>query len=236
MCGQRRAGDGVAAYYICSDRLSFTVPWLFLLAYVCSGLAGLVYEVSWTRLLTLYIGHTTAAAAAVVAAFLGGLAVGAAWGGRIASRLSRASALRAYVGLELGVAVAALLLPWELRLLTPVLSWAYGDGGAGLLFPLMRLVSCLLMVFAPAAALGATFPMAIRWFASEGPAPARMSGMLYALNTAGAAVGAMLAGFILIPAVGVSGTTYIGVAASLIAALCRLRFVRRSNGQLPGRT
>ena len=95
------------------------MPWLFLLAYTCSGLAGLVYEVSWTRLLTLYIGHTTAAAAAVVAAFLGGLAVGAAWGGRIASRLSRASALRAYVGLELGVAVAALLLPWELRLLTP---------------------------------------------------------------------------------------------------------------------
>jgi hypothetical protein len=39
------------------------VRWLFLLAYTCSGLAGLIYEVSWTRLLTLYIGHTTAAAA-----------------------------------------------------------------------------------------------------------------------------------------------------------------------------
>ena len=80
--GSRHAGDGVAAYYMCSDTLSTTVPWLFLLAYICSGLAGLVYEVSWTRLLTLYIGHTTAAAAAVVAAFLGGLAVGAASGGR----------------------------------------------------------------------------------------------------------------------------------------------------------
>ena len=42
------------------------MPWLFLLAYTCSGLAGLIYEVSWTRLLTLYIGHTTAAASAVV--------------------------------------------------------------------------------------------------------------------------------------------------------------------------
>jgi len=91
------------------DTLLGVVPWLFLIAYTCSGIAGLVYEVSWTRLLTLYIGHTTAAAAAVVAAFLGGLAAGAAWGGDMASRLSRASALRAYVGLELGVAVAALL-------------------------------------------------------------------------------------------------------------------------------
>ena len=42
--------------------------WLFLVAYTCSGLAGLIYEVTWTRLLTLYIGHTTAAASTVVAA------------------------------------------------------------------------------------------------------------------------------------------------------------------------
>lgn len=198
---------------------SRVVPWLFLVAYTCSGIAGLVYEVSWTRLLTLHIGHTTAAAAAVVAAFLGGLAAGAAWGGDIASRLSRGAALRAYVGLELGVAAAALALPWELRALTPLLSWAYGEGGPGLLFPTVRLVSCLVMVFIPAAALGATFPMAIRWFASESGRPARLSGLLYALNTAGAAVGAMLAGFVLVPAIGISGATWVGVAGSLVAAL-----------------
>ena len=98
-----------------SDTLSNRVRWLFLLAYTCSGLAGLVYQVSWTRLLTLYIGHTTAAASAVVAAFLGGLAVGAAVGGAVASRLSRQRSLYAYVVLELFVAVVALVLPLELR-------------------------------------------------------------------------------------------------------------------------
>ena len=67
---------------------------LFLAAYTCSGLAGLVYEVSWTRLLTLYIGHTTAAASAVVAAFLGGLAAGAAVGGVVASRIGPRQALQ----------------------------------------------------------------------------------------------------------------------------------------------
>ncbi|MGE3888045.1 MAG: fused MFS/spermidine synthase [Vicinamibacterales bacterium] len=195
------------------------MPWLFLVAYTCSGIAGLVYEVSWTRLLTLHIGHTTAAAAAVVAAFLGGLAVGAAWGGDIASTLSPSAALRAYVRLELGVAAAALALPWELRALTPFLSWAYGEGGPGLLFPTVRLASCLVMVFIPAAALGATFPMAIRWFASESGRPARQSGVLYALNTAGAAVGAMLAGFVLVPAIGISGATWVGITGSVVAAL-----------------
>ena len=128
----------------CAARIHFRrVRWLFLLAYTSSGLAGLVYQVSWTRLLTLYIGHTTAAASAVVAAFLGGLAVGAGVGGGIASRRSRQQSLHAYVILELFVAVVALVLPLELRAVTPLLQWAYGDGTPGLLFPAIRLLSCL---------------------------------------------------------------------------------------------
>jgi spermidine synthase len=196
------------------------VSWLFLLAYTCSGLAGLIYEVSWTRLLTLYIGHTTGAAAAVVAAFLGGLAVGAAGGGRVASRLSPRRSLLVYIALELGVAVAALILPAELLALTPLLKWAYRDGAPGLLFPAVRLLTCLVLVFLPATALGATFPMAIRWFVHEQRLAARATGALYLVNTVGAAVGAILAGFVLIPAIGIFGTTLVGVAASTTAALC----------------
>lgn len=194
------------------------MPLLFLLAYTCSGMAGLVYEVSWTRLLTLTIGHSTAAAATVVAAFLGGLALGAAWGGIVATRWPRTRAVRAYVVLEVVVAVSALALPSGLQALTPVLSWAYGSDGSGPLFPAVRLTTCLGLVLLPAAALGATFPMAIRWFASDSGQAARRSGTLYALNTAGAAVGALLAGFVLIPSVGLSGATFIGAAGSLVAA------------------
>lgn len=194
------------------------MPWLFLLAYTCSGLAGLVYEVTWTRLLTLYIGHSTEAAAAVVAAFLGGLALGAAWGGNLAAGWTRQRAIKAYVALEVGVAAAALALPFEVRQLTPLLSSAYGSDGSGAWFAVVRLAVCLFVVLVPAAALGATFPMAIRWFASESGAAARRSGALYALNTAGAAIGAMLAGFLLIPTIGLSGTTAVGVTGSLLAA------------------
>jgi spermidine synthase len=196
------------------------VAWLFLAAYTCSGLAGLIYEVCWTRLLTLYIGHTTAAASAVVAAFLGGLAVGAAAAGPIASRLSPRQALQAYIGLELGVVVAAWLLPYELSALTPVLRWAYGDGDPSLLFPVIRVTACLIMVAVPAVALGATFPMAIRWLANGSSQPARQGSALYFLNTAGAAAGALLAGFVLIPRIGIAWTTSVGMAASLLAAAC----------------
>ena len=203
------------------------MPWLFLFAYTCSGLAGLIYEVSWTRLLTLYVGHTTAAASAVVGAFLGGLATGAAVGGRLATPLTRRQSLMAYAALEFAVAAAALLIPLEIRALTPLLQWAYDDGQSSALFPLVRLASCLLMVFVPAAALGSTFPVATRWFAAESADPARASGWLYALNTAGAAVGALLAGFVLIPASGLTATVGVGVGASTLAAVVVLSMIRR---------
>ena len=194
------------------------MTWLFLLAYWCSGFAGLIYEIAWTRLLTLYVGHTTAAASAVVAAFLGGLAVGAAAGGRISTNLSRRQSLLGYVGLELIVVAAAIALPYEVRLLMPVLQSVYANGDSRFLFPAIRLVSCLLMVFAPAAALGATFPLAIRWFARDADA-ARQTGVLYAVNTTGAAGGALLAGFVLTPSLGLAATTRVGIAASAAAAL-----------------
>jgi spermidine synthase len=208
------------------------VSWLFLVAYTCSGFAGLIYEVSWTRLLTLHIGHTTAAASAVVAAFLGGLAVGASAGGPLASRLSPRQSLQAYIALEIAVVFAAALLPFELSALTPLLRWAYADGEPGLLFPIIRIVACLLMVFVPALALGATFPLSIRWFSEGSQKPARQGSVLYFLNTVGAAAGALLAGFVFIPRFGISQTTYIGMAASTLAAICVFGVLRTPDAPL----
>ena len=71
-----------------------TLP--FLLLFAVSGAAALIYEVIWTRLLTLYLGHGLAAASAVLAAFMGGLAAGAGAAGRVAGKLDRTRALRTY--------------------------------------------------------------------------------------------------------------------------------------------
>jgi len=205
----------------------------FLLAYTCSGFAGLVYEVTWTRQLTLYMGHTTAAASTVVAAFMGGLAGGAALGGRIASRLAPRQCLYLYVVLETLVVVVALALPLELRLITPLLAWAYQDGAPGALFPAVRLLSCLLLMVLPAFALGATFPIAARWFVHDPARAGRRAGVLYAMNTAGAAIGALATGFVLIPTIGISGATRAGVAASIVAAAVVLLIARRPEKRRP---
>lgn len=206
--------------------------WLFLLAYTSSGLAGLIYEVTWTRMLTLFIGHTTAAASTVVAAFLGGLSVGAAVGGRVASTLTPQKCLRVYVALEIGVVICAILLPFELAWFQPLLRSAYQDGG-GPLFPWIRIASCLVMVMVPALALGATYPMAIRWFARQSREPATQSSALYFLNTVGATIGALLAGFVLIPSIGMNGSIAVAIAASSLAAIGVLAVSRGEAGQRP---
>jgi len=205
---------------------------LFLAAYMCSGLAGLIYEVSWTRLLTLHMGHSLAAASTVVAAFMGGLAAGSILAGRVAPRLTPTESLYTYIALEVAVGVIAIAVPYELTGLTPLLVWSYRNGSPGFLFATIRLASCLTLMFIPALALGATFPIAVRWFARPGEA-GRGSGLLYAANSAGAAAGALGAGFALIPAIGVRGTTFAGVAAGALAVFATWVVVRRAPGGLP---
>ena len=191
-------------------------PFLFLFA--VSGAAALIYEVVWTRLLTLQMGHGIAAASTVLAAFMGGLAVGAAVAGRRGGRLSPERALTIYAGLELAIGVLALLVPFALTAIRPLLVGAYADGEGGATFALLRLGTSVLLLAVPAAAMGATFPIASRWMVRGAASAAQDAGGLYAANALGAAAGAVLAGFVLIPALGLSGSTWVGVALNITAA------------------
>src|SRR2546421_10593973 len=124
---------------------------LFVGLYAASGAAALVYEVAWTRLLTLQLGHTVAAASTVLAAFMGGLAIGAWLAGSFDSLARSApehqlaqdrrfalTPLRVYAALEIVVALTALVLPLALSATVPVLAWAYADGAAPARFALVR--------------------------------------------------------------------------------------------------
>src|SRR5687768_12013822 len=190
----------------------------FLFVFAASGAAALIYEVVWTRLLTLYLGHGLAAASAVLAAFMGGLAAGAGAAGRTAGRFTQAKALRVYAGLEIAIAILAVLMPFALIAVRPLLAAAYADGAGGATFALLRLVISVLLLCVPAACMGATFPIASRWMVRGASTAAQDAGALYAANTLGAAAGAVLSGFSLIPALGLSGTTYVGMALNVIAA------------------
>jgi spermidine synthase len=196
--------------------------WLFLAAYTCSGLAGLIYEISWTRLLTLHMGHTTAAASTVLTAFMAGLGGGAVVGGRFAHRLTPRQALLVFVALEMFVAGASLIVPLALSALAPLLRLSYNSDQSAVLFPMIRLVACVAVLLPPTLALGATFPVAVRWFVHGSERPHTAAGALYAANTTGAAIGALAAGFALIPLLGLTRTTLVAMSAngvSIVAVL-----------------
>lgn len=201
---------------------------LFLVLYFLSGLAGLLYQVTWSRLLALHMGHNLAALSTVLAAFMGGLATGSALAGRWTPRLTDVAALRLYGWLELAAAALALLVAPALHALGPLLTRAYSDGDGGVWFGFVRAATSLLLVFIPAAAMGGTFPAAVRWFAGAAADAAPRAGRLYAVNTLGAAAGAAAAGFALIPALGLTRTTAAGVALNVAVAAGAFRLAGRA--------
>jgi spermidine synthase len=210
-------------------------PFLFLFA--ISGAAALIYEVVWTRLLILHMGHGIAAASAVLAAFMGGLAAGAGAAGRYSTRLDGRRALTTYAVLELAIALLALLIPLLLMAVRPLLAATYANGDGGALFAFVRLSSSVLLLSVPAACMGATFPIASRWMVRSASNAARDAGGLYASNTLGAAAGAVLAGFVLIPALGLRGSTVVGVMLNVAAAggaLWIARGARLAGNREPG--
>ena len=190
---------------------------MLLLAYALSGCAALVYEVTWTRLLSQQIGQSVWAISTVLAAFMGGLALGTLSGGALASRLDAVRALRAYAALEAVIAASALLIPYAVGALTPLLAFAYTDAGGGPGFVAARLGAALVLVGIPAVAMGATFPAAVRAAGYSTEHPESNATTLYVVNTVGACTGAAAAGFLLIPRFGLYRTSCVAAALNLLA-------------------
>jgi spermidine synthase len=192
-----------------------------LLAYILSGCAALTYEVVWTRLLTQQIGQSVWAISTVLAAFMGGLGAGALAGGAAILRRSQRDALRIYAVLEIVIAGAALIMPLGLQAITPLLAFAYDDGGS--VFAMARVLATFVLLAVPTAAMGATFPVASRVILDTPDRPGATTGALYAANTAGAAIGAALAGFLLVPRFGLQLTSLCAVALNVAAAAIAVR-------------
>src|SRR5258705_10302284 len=184
--------------------------------FALSGLLALVYEVLWMRSLRLVFGSSTQSAAAVLAAYFSGMALGAWIGARLAGR---GDALRRYGWAEVAVAVAALAVWVWLALFAHFYPALYAVcEGPGAVLTLARLGLAALALAPPAAAMGATLPLVTQALVTRPEHVAERVGRLYAANTAGATIGALLAGFVLPPALGTRAGLRLAVAGSLAVA------------------
>ena len=202
-------------------RLSVALPATLLFL---SGAAGLVYQVLWIKQLSLVVGVEVHAVATGISAFFAGLALGGLAFGRWADRLRRPVLL--YVCLELAVAVLG--IGATLGLAHAAGPFARLEGSTGLLAWALPFT----LVGLPALLMGGTLPVLVRSLAPASGQLAEAGGRLYAANTAGAIAGTLLAAFVLLPQLGVTGSACAAAMLNLLAALGAW-LARRRDATLP---
>lgn len=198
---------------------------LALLLFFLSGASALVYEVLWFRRFAQLWGSSSLAMAVVMATFLLGLGVGARTLGALADRMRRP--LLGYAACEAAIGLWALAVPGLLELLRSLYARCYpllGDRPS--LFAVLQVGLAALVLGPPCLAMGATLPFLVRQLAREGGGLGLPTSVLYALNALGAAFGCALAGFVLLPALGLDGTQVAAVATNLAIALAALPLAR----------
>lgn len=184
-----------------------------------ANLVSLAAQVVWVRKVTLLFGATAGVFASVLAVMLAGLACGAAWGGRRAADAERPERWLAGLLAALGLLCAASL---PLLDAARALFLAVAPGGlAPLARAAVRLPAVALVLLPPTLAIGAILPLATQLYnrVSAGAVAA-----LYAADTLGAAGGALLGGFVLVPWLGLNASTWVlgAGALGLAAVLARL--------------
>ena len=188
------------------------VPPFILMA---SGFAGLGYQIIWTQQSALWLGHESAAVLAVIAAFFGGLALGALALGRQVER--SAEPARWYAGCELLIAVWSLVITLALAPVSGQLLALIGAQPSALWQWSMTFGATFLMLLPATAAMGVTLPAMERVVARAAPTPQVIS-RLYASNTAGAVLGVTVMALFLLPRWGLTATSLLCTGLNLLCA------------------
>jgi len=198
----------------------------YSLLFFLSGATGLVYELLWVRLLYQAFGSTIESVTTVVAAYMGGLGLGAWLLGRRGDRHPRPAAL--YGRLEIAIGVFGLVSPFVLALAHRIYVSAAGalglGGGASVA---LRFALAALVLLVPTTLMGGTLPVLTRAFMGTERDRLKPSlGWLYGINTLGAVAGTALAGFFLIEYGGIRASLWATAAVNLGLGAAALALAR----------
>jgi len=195
--------------------LSSAQKQLLFFLFFLSGFCALVYEILWTKQLSLTFGSTMPAVSIVAATFMGGLALGSYLIGRYADQ--ETNLLRLYAWLEVGIALCAASSPLGLGLATTLHTAIEGYLPTHpLITHAIHLAFGAVLLIPPTLCMGGTFPLMCRFFARK--KSGGQIGRLYAFNTLGPTGGAFCAGYLLIPQFGLTATLYLAVCGNLAIA------------------
>ena len=188
-----------------------------LWGYGFSGFAALVYEIAWTRALSLLIGSTVYAFSLMLTAFVLGIAIGSIVYARFVDRVR--DPMRALAIIQVGIGGSALIvvpiidqLPYYV---TGMIARYVGSFWA---LNFAEFALCLGVMLIPTILMGAAFPLASRLYNQESTNVGRTVGNVYGANTIGNISGAFIGGFVLIPFIGIQNTIFFAVAANILVS------------------
>ena len=211
--------------YRIDEEMRYIKPIVWLI-FILSGASGLIYEVIWMRQLTLIFGSTVFATSTVLTAFMAGLALGSFYFGRKIDE-STQSPLRLYALLEAGIGGFCLVWPLILGALSALYVLIHRNVTSEFYtLSLMRFVLTFGVLLIPSTLMGGTLPVLTRFFVKRLERLGTNVGILYALNTFGAVIGCVAAGFFLIEFLGVRNTLLVGVAINFAVALVAFALAR----------
>lgn len=199
---------------------------LVLVLFGLSGGAALIYEVIWTRALSLVFGSSVYAVSTMLTAFMSGLTLGSFLGGRFADRIE--DRLRVFASIEIGIGVFGLISVLAIDKIQYLYFWMYGmSGGSFNVFIFFQFLMSLLIMLIPTSLMGATFPIAGKLYTKKIDVVGRSMGELYSVNTLGSIAGSFGAGFILIPFIGVKEATMVAALINLLNGCVLFLWERR---------
>ena len=182
-------------------------------AFFLSGFAALVYQIVWQRLLVLPMGADVYSTTIIVGAFMAGLGCGSLAGGHIADRLTRRRCLFLFIVAEVAVGGFGLVSRYLYY------DWMYFSLGT-LSIPAVAMAGLVfLSLIWPTFWMGVSLPVLGRAVARSLEGAPRHVGLLYGLNTLGAAAGALATTWMLFPALGLAGSLRFAAALNLLAAV-----------------
>jgi spermidine synthase len=196
---------------------------LLLLLFVGSGCAALIYEIVWFQLLQLVIGSSAVSIAVLLGTFMGGMCLGSLALPRLIS--AQRHPLRVYAMLELGIALAGIVVLLAVPAVGKFYAGVVGHGFAGILLRGAVCVACLLP---PTMLMGATLPAVARWVETT-PRGVGWLGFFYGGNTAGAVAGCVLAGFYLLRVHDMATATWCAVGINVAVAALALLLASRAS-------
>jgi spermidine synthase len=193
--------------------------------FALSGVAALVYQVTWQRILAFHTGVGIESVAMITAAFMAGLGLGSQAGARLSTRLSPRRALLGFAFLEGGVALFGTFSVWlyyDLLYVKGAPLYASSARAGALHF---------LALVIPTTLMGMTLPLLVRAMVLRMEGAARTIGWLYGINALGAGLGAVLAPWILMRHVGIHGAVLAAAGLNLAAAAGALLLAARPRPQ-----